>query len=48
MADSRVSFAQLRGFITLALTRLGLPAADAAIVGGLMAEAELQGSDGHG
>ena len=30
------------------MNRLGLPEADAAIVGGLMAEAELQGSDGHG
>lgn len=48
MADSRVRFARLSEFITLAMTRLGLPAADAAIVGGLMAEAELQGSDGHG
>ena len=48
MADSRVRFARLSEFITQAMTRLGLPAADAAIVGGLMAEAELQGSDGHG
>ena len=49
MADEiRVPLAQLRAFITLSLTRLGLPPADAATVGGLMAEAELQGSDGHG
>lgn len=48
MAEARVSLARLRDFITLALTRLGLPAADAQIVGGLMAQAELQGSDGHG
>ena len=48
MPDSRVRFARLSEFITQAMTRLGLPAADAAIVGGLMAEAELQGSDGHG
>ena len=48
MAEARVPFPQLQRFITLALTRLGLPPADAAIVGGLMAQAELQGSDGHG
>jgi LDH2 family malate/lactate/ureidoglycolate dehydrogenase len=48
MADPHVSFSQLREFITLSMTRLGLPQADAAIVGTLMAEAELQGSDGHG
>lgn len=45
---ARVTFAQLSRFITVAMTRLGLPEADAAIVGRLMAEAELQGSDGHG
>jgi LDH2 family malate/lactate/ureidoglycolate dehydrogenase len=44
----RVSFEQLRAFLSGALTRLGLPEADAATVGRLMAEAELQGSDGHG
>ncbi len=48
MAEARVSLARLVDFLTLALTRLGLPAADAQIVGGLMAQAELQGSDGHG
>ena len=48
MLDNRISFAQLCQFITVSMTRLGLPAADAAIVGRLMAEAELQGSDGHG
>lgn len=48
MTESRIAFEQLRQFITVALTRLGLPEADAAIVGRLMAEAELQGSDGHG
>jgi L-2-hydroxycarboxylate dehydrogenase (NAD+) len=48
MTDSRITFAQLRTFITVAMTRLGLPEADAAIVGRLMAEAEMQGSDGHG
>ena len=48
MLDNRISFVQLCQFITIAMTRLGLPEADAAIVGRLMAEAELQGSDGHG
>lgn len=46
--SQRVSFDTLREFITLAMTRLGLPEADAAIVGKLMAQADLQGSDGHG
>ncbi len=48
MSETRIPLARLREFLTLALTRLGLPAADAATVGALMAEAELQGSDGHG
>ncbi|RZJ18966.1 MAG: Ldh family oxidoreductase [Haliea sp.] len=48
MPDQRISFDRLQEFITLAMNRLGLPEADAAIVGRLMAEAELQGSDGHG
>ncbi len=48
MSEIRVSFGQLRQFITQAMIQLGLPQTDAAIVGGLMAEAELQGSDGHG
>ena len=48
MAESRVSFSQLKLFITAAMVHLGLPAADAEVVGRLMAEAELQGSDGHG
>ncbi|MBC7437283.1 MAG: Ldh family oxidoreductase [Bdellovibrionales bacterium] len=48
MTDSRITFAQLRQFIIVVMTRLGLPEADAAIVGQLMAEAEMQGSDGHG
>ncbi|MFC5497601.1 Ldh family oxidoreductase [Caenimonas terrae] len=46
--ETRVPLAQLREFITIAMTRLGLPPQDAATVGALMAEAELQGSDGHG
>jgi L-2-hydroxycarboxylate dehydrogenase (NAD+) len=48
MPEARVPFSQLRRFITAAMAQLGLPQADAAVVGGLMAEAELQGSDGHG
>src|SRR5215218_1639555 len=48
MTEMRVPLAQLREFITRAMARLGLPEADAAVVGELMAEAELQGSDGHG
>jgi L-2-hydroxycarboxylate dehydrogenase (NAD+) len=48
MPETRVPHARLREFITEAMARLGLPDADAAIVGVLMAEAELQGSDGHG
>jgi L-2-hydroxycarboxylate dehydrogenase (NAD+) len=48
MPETRIAAAQLRRFITAALERLGLPPADAAVVGELMTEAELQGSDGHG
>src|SRR4051812_45524188 len=48
MPETRVPLAQLRQFLTEAMTRLGLPPADAATVGSLMAQAELQGSDGHG
>ncbi len=44
----RVRFEALRQFITQAMAQLGLPTDDAATVGRLMAEAELQGSDGHG
>lgn len=47
-SSPRVSFDALRRFITAAMTRLGLPPADAAIVARLMAQADLQGSDGHG
>jgi L-2-hydroxycarboxylate dehydrogenase (NAD+) len=46
--ETRVPVAQLREFVTQAFVRLGFPAADAATIGGLMTEAELQGSDGHG
>ena len=47
-ATSRVAFAALRDFIAAAFERVGLPAGDAAQSAKLMAEAELQGSDGHG
>lgn len=48
MSDLRVPEAQLRTYITRSMAALGLPEADAACVGQLMAEADLQGSDGHG
>ncbi len=44
----RVGFAALRDFIAAAFRKLGLPDTDALIVAQLMAEADLQGSDGHG
>jgi L-2-hydroxycarboxylate dehydrogenase (NAD+) len=47
-AESTVSFDRLKAFIQEALAKLGLPEADAATVAALMAEADLQGSDGHG
>ena len=43
-----VSFDRLQAFIQEALTRLGLPDQDAMTVATLMAQADLQGSDGHG
>jgi L-2-hydroxycarboxylate dehydrogenase (NAD+) len=48
MPDSRVPPARLARFMAAALQKLGLPAADATTVAHLMAEAEAQGSDGHG
>lgn len=42
------TFDALRHFITTAFVQLDLPPADAARIGDLMAEADLQGSDGHG
>jgi len=45
---TRVGFVALRDFIGASLRRLGLPDADALTVASLMAEADLQGSDGHG
>ena len=44
----RVDFGRLRYFIALAFEAAGMPAADARTVASLMAEADLQGSDGHG
>jgi L-2-hydroxycarboxylate dehydrogenase (NAD+) len=43
-----VSFERLKAFIQEAMVRLGLPEEDAATVATLMAQADLQGSDGHG
>ena len=45
---STVSFGRLNAFIHDALVGLGLPDSDARTVAALMAEADLQGSDGHG
>jgi LDH2 family malate/lactate/ureidoglycolate dehydrogenase len=47
-AQATVSFEQLKAFIHKAMTRLGLPNDDAMTVATLMAQADLQGSDGHG
>lgn len=43
-----VTLERLHEFIAAALTSAGLPASDANTVAALMAEADLQGSDGHG
>ncbi len=43
-----ISFDRLQQFITSAFVQLGMPEADAQTMGALMAEADLQGSDGHG
>src|SRR5262245_54147365 len=43
-----VGFGPLQAFIGSGLQRVGLPEADAQRVAGLMAQADLQGSDGHG
>jgi len=47
-SESTVTFDRLKSFIHEAMTRLGLPDSDAMTVAALMAEADLQGSDGHG
>src|SRR4051812_8014131 len=44
----RVDFARLRYFIATAFETAGMPPEDARTVAALMAEADLQGSDGHG
>jgi L-2-hydroxycarboxylate dehydrogenase (NAD+) len=44
----RVGFDALQDFIAAAFRKLGLPDADALAVASLMAQADLQGSDGHG
>jgi L-2-hydroxycarboxylate dehydrogenase (NAD+) len=43
-----VALEALEAFIARAFVRVGMPADDAATVAGLMAQADLQGSDGHG
>jgi len=52
MADNNntvwVDVADLEAFIATVLSQAGLPAADAGKVARLMAQADLQGSDGHG
>jgi L-2-hydroxycarboxylate dehydrogenase (NAD+) len=48
MSTVPVSYERLRDFIAAALERAGLPSADALTVAALMAEADLQGSEGHG
>lgn len=49
MSDGRtVSFEQLQAFIAQAFETQGLPAQDIQTISRLMAEADLQGSDGHG
>ncbi|MPZ48090.1 MAG: Ldh family oxidoreductase [Dehalococcoidia bacterium] len=46
--EPRLPAASLVAFISRALTKVGLPDADAATVAGLMVQADLRGSDGHG
>ena len=48
MTELTVSHHQIAAFITATLEAAGLPADEARTVGELMAEADLQGSDGHG
>ncbi|MEN9995529.1 MAG: putative oxidoreductase YjmC [Pseudomonadota bacterium] len=48
MSEFRVGFSQLQTFIGRAMTSLGIPEQDAKTIGTLMAEADMQGSDGHG
>src|SRR5436853_1847098 len=48
MSETTVTLSRLAAFIQEALTKVGLPEQDASTVAALMAEADLQGSDGHG
>ena len=48
LSDPTVSLSRLKAFIQEALNKVGLPDQDAETVAALMAEADLQGSDGHG
>jgi L-2-hydroxycarboxylate dehydrogenase (NAD+) len=48
MSETTVTYSRLKAFIAEALNKVGLPEEDAATCAGLMAEADLQGSDGHG
>ena len=48
MSEFRVGFSQLQTFIANAMAALGIPDEDAQTIGTLMAEADMQGSDGHG
>ena len=48
MSDFTLPVRQLERYMTTTLQAVGLPAADALTVAQLMAEADLQGSDGHG
>jgi LDH2 family malate/lactate/ureidoglycolate dehydrogenase len=48
MSEFRVGFPQLQTFIANAMVSLGIPEEDAQTIGALMAEADMQGSDGHG
>jgi len=47
-AVNRVAFDRLKSFIAEAFRMVGMPASDAEQVASLMAQADLQGSDGHG
>jgi L-2-hydroxycarboxylate dehydrogenase (NAD+) len=47
-SETRIDLVRLREFIASALRKLGMPESDAATVAALMADADLQGSDGHG
>ena len=48
MTNKRVSFSNLQKFIHTSMLSLGLPPQDAQTVADYMADADLQGSDGHG